>query len=226
MTHVVSTMLFVVQLFAVVLFGMERCVSAEEPNRFEKNIAAFEEKDRQQFPAPGGILFIGSSSIVMWDTSRAFADLPTVNRGFGGSHISDSVHFAERIAIPYKPRLIVFYAGDNDIDAGKSPATLLADYRAFVAKVHAKLPETKIAFISIKPSLKRWAQFEKQSEANALIARFVATDKRLIYIDVVKPMLGADEEPRKERFAADELHLSERGYEVWKEVVGSRLLER
>ena len=95
-------------------------------------------------PEPEGIVFVGSSSIRMWDTARAFPDLKVLNRGFGGSQIADSVRFADRIVVPYKPRLVVFYAGDNDINGKKTAEQVLADYQAFVKKVRAHSPDCKI----------------------------------------------------------------------------------
>ncbi len=105
----------------------------------------------------GGILFVGSSSIVRWDVAKWFPNMPVLNRGFGGSQIADSVHFAERIIVPYRPRTIVFYAGDNDLASGKTPEQVLADFKAFVSKVRASSPEAKIIYVGIKPSIKRWS---------------------------------------------------------------------
>ncbi len=141
-----------------------------DSSRWEKYIARFEAADKKQMPEPGGVLFIGSSSIRMWKTLKQdFAGFSVINRGFGGSQIADSTHFAGRILHPYKPRQIVLYAGDNDVAAGKSPETVLADFQKFVKTVHAKLPEARISFIAIKPSLSRWKLSEKMAKANALV---------------------------------------------------------
>src|SRR5262249_51308029 len=147
-------------------------------------IRAFEAQDRKQAPEPGGVLFLGSSSIRLWETARDFPDTQIINRGFGGSQIADSVHYADRVAIPYKPRLIMFYAGDNDIAAGKSADEVLADFKKFVVKIRASLPETRIAFIAIKPSPMRWKHFDTQCRANELVREFIKSDRRLSYIDV------------------------------------------
>ncbi|MBN1362511.1 MAG: hypothetical protein JW993_18080 [Sedimentisphaerales bacterium] len=128
-----------------------------DPNRFAGEIEAFAQWDSKNAIPADPILFVGSSSIRLWKTHESFPELPIVNRGFGGAHISDVVHFADRIVLPYAPRLIVFYAGDNDVAAGKSASRVLCDYRRFVELVHAKLPETRIIFISIKPSSSRWS---------------------------------------------------------------------
>lgn len=202
-------------LFATRVFAQDTAKAVP----FEKDIAAFEEKDKQKMPEPGGIVFIGSSSIRMWDTANAFPDLKVINRGFGGSQIADSVRFADRIVVPYKPRLVVFYAGDNDINGKKTAEQVLADYQAFVKKVRTGLPETKIAFLSIKPSPSRWTQFDTQKKANALIREFTKSDEHLSFIDVVGPMLGADGQPRPELYKSDRLHMTEEGYAIWNAIV-------
>jgi lysophospholipase L1-like esterase len=182
-------------------------------------IRAFEEQDKKSPPPKNAILFVGSSSIRMWNLPRFFPDIRTINRGFGGSQIADSVEFAPRIVIPCRPKIIVFYAGDNDIAAGKLPKTVFKDFKAFVKVVHRRLPDTRIVFISIKPSIKRWPLVEKMREANKLIRTFIEADKRLVYVDVDKPMLGVDGKPRSELFVADGLHLSDAGYRLWTSLV-------
>jgi lysophospholipase L1-like esterase len=149
--------------------------------------------------------------------------VPTINRGFGGSQIADVVHFVDRIALPYKPRLIVFYAGDNDISSGKSAEQVFADFHAFVRKVQSGLPETRIAFVAIKPSPARWKFFDVQKRTNNQVEEYVKTDRRLSYIDVVKPMLADDGQPRAELFKDDKLHLNEEGYRLWKQIVKPHL---
>src|SRR5690242_4123501 len=105
----------------------------EKPDfsRWEKDIAAFEKSDRDRPPPKNAVLFVGSSSIRLWDLAKSFPDVPTINRGFGGSQLADSVHFAPRIVLPYEPRVVVLYAGDNDLAAGKTPEQVHADFRAF-----------------------------------------------------------------------------------------------
>ena len=201
--------------------------AAETPrkteNRWEPKILQFEAMDRRQFPPQDGILFVGSSSIVGWDLAKCFPDLPAINRGFGGSQISDSVTYAGRIVLPYRPKIIVFYAGDNDVAAGKSPRQVLADYREFVAKVHQGLPETRIVYIAIKPSIRRWKLVDKMREANALIEAVAAKDGRLTFVDVDKPMIGDDGKPRGEIFKPDGLHLNPEGYRLWSDLVRPHL---
>lgn len=186
-----------------------------KPDQWAAAIDAFAQADRESPPPTGGVVFVGSSSIRLWDLSAAFPGLPVVNRGFGGSQISDSVRHVDRLVLKHRPKTVVLYAGDNDISAGKSPAQVLADFTAFVSKVHAALPATRIAFVGIKPSVARWKLVAQVREANALIRAACDKDDRLGFIDVDGPMLGYDGKPRADLFVADGLHLSPKGYALW-----------
>ncbi|GAC1479887.1 MAG: SGNH/GDSL hydrolase family protein [Gemmatimonadaceae bacterium] len=191
---------------------------AREP--WAEDIAAFEAADRRAPPPPHGVLFVGSSSIRLWPSLTSdFPGVDVVQRGFGGSELGDVVHFAPRIVLPYKPRLIVLYAGDNDIAEGKSPEDVFRSYEAFVALVRRELPEARIAWIAIKPSGARWGLVDKMRAANALVKRRVATDPHLLYVDVFTPMLDGDGLPREELFVADRLHMNARGYALWRELI-------
>jgi lysophospholipase L1-like esterase len=192
--------------------------SAQE-DRWEKNIAAFEAADAKEAPEKGGTVFIGSSSIVMWNTSASFPDYVTTNRGFGGSEVADSLRYADRILIPYEPKLVFLYAGDNDISRGKTPQQVFTDYKAFAALVHEALPKTEIQFVAIKPSLARWHLVKPMREANALIREFSKRYTYLGYVDVDAPMLGEDGKPRKELFVDDGLHMSQEGYAIWNKLM-------
>jgi len=191
-----------------------------DPARFEKEIAAFEATDKTTKPPRRPIVFVGSSSIRKWTTlAEDFPKHKVMNRGFGGSHISDSIAFADRIVTPYKPSMVFMYAGDNDIGAGKSPEQVLADFKTFVGKVHAADKKVQIRYIAIKPSLKRWNLVEPIKVANKLIAEYCASDKRLGYIDIFTPMLGADGKPVPELFVKDGLHMTPEGYAIWTGVI-------
>lgn len=183
---------------------------------FEADIEKFEAADRINPPKPGGILFIGSSSIVRWTTlSTGFPGYNVINRGFGGSSISDSVRYADRIATPYKPKFIVFFAGTNDINDGKSAETVFHDYQAFVGEVRAKLPGERILFISITPAPSRQAKWPVMKEANRLIHDFCSHDKNLLYLDEWNQFLTPEQGPRPELFVQDQLHMNPSGYAIW-----------
>lgn len=198
--------------------------STNSPARWEKEIAAFEAADRTNPPPANAILFLGSSSIRLWKTlAEDFAGRPVINRGFGGSYVADSTAFVDRIVLPYRPRQIVFYAGDNDLAGGKSPAQVETDFQQFVSTVHRTLPQCGIAFIAIKPSPARWSLVNQQKEANERVRRFTQPDQRLAFIDVFTPMLASDGQPRAELFAADKLHLNAEGYRLWRTLVRPHL---
>jgi len=208
-------------LVAVTSGGLALAAEARAPkeNRWEPKIRQFEEQDKKEMPPAGGILFVGSSSIVGWKVDECFPGLPVINRGFGGSQIADSVHFADRIVLPYRPKIVVLYAGDNDVASGKSPDRALRDYRQFVQKVHAGLPETRIVFVAIKPSIRRWNLVDKMRDANGLIRAAAEKDERLVYVDVDGPTIGDDGKPRPELFKPDGLHLNAQGYKLWSALV-------
>ena len=162
---------------------------------------------------------MGSSSIRLWNVKESFPGLPVVRRGFGGSQLADSVRYAGRIVVPCKPRMVVLYAGDNDIASGKSPEEVSRDFGRFVAVVRGALPETRIVYISIKPSIQRWHLAAAMRRANALIQAMVKEDPALGFVDVWPAMLGEDGRPRRDLLAEDGLHLNAEGYRLW-----SRLL--
>jgi lysophospholipase L1-like esterase len=194
------------------------------PEKWESEIAQIEKKHPAKPDEKGGIIFIGSSSIRMWSSlAQDFPKHRVANHGFGGSMISDSVQFADRIVIPYEPRLIVLYAGGNDINAGKTPETVAADFRAFVEKVRAKLPDVEIAYISIAPNPSRWKQVEEVKRANALNAEFCAKTPKMKFIDVFTHMLGPDGQPLPDIYLPDNLHMNPKGYAIWKDIVGPYL---
>lgn len=184
---------------------------------------AFEKADKEAPPPKGGLVFIGSSSIRRWDLAKSFPDLGAVNRGFGGSQIADSIRYADRILLPLEPRTVVLYAGDNDINAGKSAKHVVSDFKTFAAAVHRALPKTRILFIAIKPSLKRWHLIETIREANRRIETLCEADERLELIDIDGPMLGLDDKPRPELFVQDGLHLSALGYAIWTQFLKPQL---
>ena len=192
--------------------------------KWESEIKAFEATDRTNPPPRNAIVFVGSSSIRLWKTlARDFPEYNVINRGFGGSAIADSVAFAERIVLPYRPRMVVLYAGDNDIAGGKPPEQVAADFKVFVQKIQTALPKSRIAFIAIKPSPSRWNLVENIKATNRMIETFCRQDERLIYIDVFRPMLGADGRPRAELFVEDRLHMNAAGYALWTELIKPRL---
>jgi lysophospholipase L1-like esterase len=190
---------------------------------YEKEIAAFEARDRTNPPPTGCIVFVGSSSIRGWSSLKAdFPGFPVVNRGFGGSQLADSVNFAERIITPYQPRQVVIYAGGNDLNAGKSPEIVYGDFVALVTKLRAQLPKTRLAYISVAPSPSRWGQLEKIKRLNALVEKY-CRGHHVDFINVFPLLLGSAGQPRPELYVADQLHMNAKGYAIWKTAVAPYL---
>jgi lysophospholipase L1-like esterase len=193
-------------------------------NKWETEIKKFEASDRQNPPPKDAVMFIGSSSIRLWQSlEQDFPGTKVINRGFGGSEIADSTYYVDRIVIPQRPKMVVLYAGDNDLFSGKTPQQVFEDYKTFVGRIHQNLPKTKIAFISIKPSPARASLLQSMKDANTLIKAYATHDKRLIYIDVFTPMLGKDGSPRPELFGPDRLHMNSAGYDLWKSVIAPNI---
>jgi lysophospholipase L1-like esterase len=211
-------------LLLAALLVLPRLAFADEPaaapDKWEKAIEDFEAEDEKSPPAADAVLFVGSSSIRLWDLKASFPGLATINRGFGGSQMSDVVKYAGRIVTPYKPRAIVLYEGDNDLAAKETPAQVAADFEAFLKLVRAELPTTPVVVIGCKPSPKRWAIIEQQRELNRLLAERCKDDGHATFVDVEKPMLNAEGQPRAELFREDMLHLNAEGYALWTSLVG------
>ena len=203
--------------FISALLGAAAPASAQPQGdpRYEKEVAAFEAQDRANPPPRGQIVFVGSSTIVDWDPIRYFPDLKIINRGLWGSALIDTVRLVDRIVLPYEPRLVVIYAGDNDIDAGFTSEDVAIQVERFAKAVHAKLPQTRIVFIGIKPSPSRWLTIDRARTTNEMIRDVCSRDDRLAYLDIDGVMLGWDEKPRRELYLSDGLHLSPQGYQLW-----------
>ncbi|MBB4079542.1 lysophospholipase L1-like esterase [Lewinella aquimaris] len=196
-------------------------LTAQDATRFESSIQAFEAADEVEPVAPGVILFVGSSSIVKWNTVAE--DLPghrVLNRGFGGSEFSDLLYYADRVIYPYQPSVVFVYEGDNDIAAGDSPKEVLKQakkLRKLIAKNVGK--DVPVVFISPKPSVARWALKEKYEDANARLRTYTEKTDHTYYADVWTPALQANGEVRDDIFIADNLHMNEAGYDIWRAVI-------
>lgn len=203
-------------LLCICVVSLAQDKPAENPaERWEKTIRQFEQWDSKNTFPSDAVLFVGSSSIRMWPTAECFEEFAVINRGFGGSQISEVNYFAGRIVLRYEPKVIVFYAGDNDVAAGKNSKRVFDDYKKFVKLVHEKLPETRIIYVGIKPSTSRWSLWPVMNEANMMIKDFSVKDGRLFYFDSASPLLDANGKPDTAFFLKDQLHLNDKGYEAW-----------
>lgn len=198
-----------------------------DPARWREEIDRLTQSDLTSPPTRGGIVFVGSSSIRLWTTlQQDFPGLNVINRGFGGSCLEDSIFYLDRLVLPHQPRVVVLYAGENDLTGGMAPEKVAADYARFRERIHAALPGTRIVYLSCKPSPSRRQHLEKFRQANALIAAACAGDPLCTFVDVHAAMLGADGQPRPELFADDRLHLNRAGYAIWARLLTPVLQEQ
>lgn len=199
-----------------------------DPTRFEAEIEAFRGWDQKNAVPSDGVLFVGSSTIRLWNTAERFPNLAIINRGFGGSHISDVNHYIRDVALKYRPATVVFYAGDNDVNDGKTVDQVLEDYREFVRQVVSVRPDVRIHFLAIKPSPSRGAKWNTMRLVNERVAAFSAGYNtsgaaRLHVIDVASPMLTRDGQTQAGLYVDDGLHLSVAGYDMWTRIVSEAL---
>lgn len=195
--------------------------------KWQKELNAFDAADRERLPAAGGVLFVGSSTIRMWPhIAQDFPQQPVViNRGFGGSTMEDASLFVQDLVVRYKPRLVLVYAGDNDLAENRTPMQVLESFARFANTVRTELPDTRIAYISIKPSPSREKLMAQMRETNNAIAAYLRRMPNTEFIDVYTPMLGTDGRPRPELFRADQLHMTDEGYRLWQSLIASHLAE-
>ncbi|NJK81291.1 MAG: GDSL family lipase [Chloroflexaceae bacterium] len=187
---------------------------------YEPEVRALEQR-RAGYPTPpGAVLFYGSSSIRLWDTlAEDFAAIQPINLGFGGSTLEACAWFLQRLVVPYAPRTLVVYAGDNDLGDGKPPEQVLGYFRALVTQLDQSLPNTMLAFLSIKPSPARQYLIDQIRLTNRLIRRELDERPHSYYIDLFQPMMNGDGRPLPNLYAEDGLHLSAEGYQMWREII-------
>jgi lysophospholipase L1-like esterase len=191
-----------------------------DPHRFDKEIENFQYWDSKNAIPENHVLFVGSSSIRMWKSAESFPDLPVVNRGFGGAHISDMIYFKEPILLKYgAPACIVMFCGGNDVAGGKPAEQVLGDFKTWWSIIQDNFPETPLVFIPIKPCPSRWDIWQEENKVNMAVLELSKSDKKLYYADTATPMLKTGQPPAEDLFIKDLLHLSDKGYEMWTAVV-------
>lgn len=210
----------------VAAWGWRVATQPPDVGQYESAVRTFDIADRQNPPPQEGIVCLGSSSIGGWqETVAADLDpLKVVTRGLPGGTMADAVRYVDRLVLRYRPRAVVVYNGDNDIAEGATPMQVRDSFNAFTAAVHAKLPETRVYVISIKPSPGRWHLWPRMAKTNALLREACARDTRLAYVDVASKMLDGRGRCREEFFRADRIHMNAKGYHVWGETLRPVLL--
>ena len=188
--------------------------------KWEETIQKFEAADASDMPGPGVILFTGSSSIAMWKgLEEAFPEHAVLNRGFGGSEFSDLLYYTDRIVYPYQPSKIFIYEGDNDLAAGESLESIMSEAKRLREEIRRELPNTSVIFIAAKPSLSRWHLKEKYEALNKALKEYAEETEKTEFADVWTAMMGSDGKVREDLFLEDDLHMNEKGYEIWKKVL-------
>jgi len=216
---------------ALAWFASAQLVTAQEypdPLRFEADIQTFEQQDKVARPPEGAIVLTGSSSIARWNNqaAAALAPLTVIPRGFGGSVMHDLLHYLDRVALVYKPRAILIYEGDNDtgLEAPIPNEAILSDLRKIIARIHEKLPATRIYVLSIKPSVLRRARWPVAQQVNAGYRDIAAQDPLVYYVDIATPLLNKDGTVMTDIFVADNLHLNDLGNAIWGAMIKAALM--
>jgi lysophospholipase L1-like esterase len=196
---------------------------------FYSDIQSFKKQDSAHFPVKNAILFVGSSSFTKWtDVQNYFPQYTIINRGFGGSSLPDVIHFANDIIIPYQPKQIIIYCGENDLagaDKIVNGKVVLSRFTQLFTLIRKQLPKVAIAFVSMKPSPSRQHLLPKMTEGNSLIKKYLAKQKNTAYIDVYHKMFKPDGTIMNDIFSEDKLHMNAKGYAIWQKVITPFLLK-
>ena len=194
-----------------------------DPLRFQKEIKRFSWQDAKNSYPGQGVLFVGSSSIYAWKTAQAFPGLPIINRGFGGSQLSDLNYYFEVVVRQYNPAKIICYCGENDVAEKKNRSQILADFKTFSSRIRSELPDTVLLFLAIKPNPLRWKMWERMAETNRAIKNYCQSSGLCIFLDTATPLLNVKGVPDKNLFAGDGLHLNSVGYAIWNHILAPYL---
>ena len=196
-------------------------------NQYDGEIATFHKKDVAAPPPKNAVLFVGSSTFRKWTTmEKDFSTHAVINRGFGGSTFPDVIHFANEIILPYQPKQVLIYCGDNDLASSDSvtPAVVLRRFKELFAIIRTGLPDAQIAFVSIKPSPSRARLMPRIVKSNKLIKKFLRKKKNTKFINTYDAMLGSDGQPMPDIFIEDKLHMNAKGYAIWQKIIEPYLL--
>lgn len=190
------------------------------PERFEEAIQKFEQMDKENPPQEGAILLVGSSSFTIWkDVGDYFPNQKLINRGFGGSHFSDVIYFADRVIFPYKPSKIFIYEGDNDVASGDSPKVIMKDVKMLREMIRKELPGVPVVFLSAKPSIRRSHLKKDFKKFNKKLEKWAQKEDLTMFADVYSAMVDEDGNVYNDIFLEDDLHMNAKGYEIWKTVL-------
>ncbi|HTE08992.1 MAG TPA: GDSL-type esterase/lipase family protein [Flavitalea sp.] len=201
--------------------------SQNSSDPFKPEIDAFKAADKKSFPPSNAILFIGSSSFTMWtDVQTYFPGYTIINRGFGGSGLNDVIKYAQDIILPYHPKQVVIYCGENDVATGTVTATdVLQRFTQLFNIIRNKMPEASVVYVSMKPSPSREKFMPIFEDGNKMIREFLSGYPKTGFVDVYHLMLTADGKTRPELYRDDQLHMKPEGYAIWKQAILPFLLK-
>ena len=206
-------------LTVLLLSGMYSPLLAQDPLRFEKQVADIKE-EYANISKEDLILFTGSSSIRGWkDLPDYFPDHNLMNAGFGGSHTSDLLYYLDELVVQFQPKKVFIYEGDNDISSGKPTEEIMDNTKKIVDKLQASLPGVKILLISAKPSISRWHLKDQYLDFNKHLRKYSRSTKNVKYVNIWDIMMDKDKKPRADIFLEDDLHMNKAGYDLWAKVV-------
>ncbi len=208
-------------------FFVATTVRAQQTPHFWNEICAFKASDIATPPPQHAILFVGSSSFRMWhDVQVAFPGYQIINRGFGGSQLTDVIRYFYDIILPYHPKQIVIYCGENDlVEKGITAVDVNKRFQTLFCMIRKNLPDAIVDFVSIKPSPSREAVRDQVVAANQMIKNFITSQSKARYIDVYLKMLDENGNVMSDIFKSDMLHLNEKGYAIWQKAILPYLLK-
>ncbi len=219
--------------FALILLGLivSCSIHAAEypsPDRWKYTMGGFALEDEIIGERPGAIVATGSSSMRFWDhrIHQDLAPLTIISRGFGGSNMNDVLTFLDTLVLKHKPRAVMIYEGDNDVAQGVPVETILKTFESAVQRIHTQDDAIRIYLFSVKPSISRKEMWPTMLEVNAGLEEMAKADQRIIYVDVASPMLKPDGSMIEDLFVADQLHMNQKGYDLWRNAVAPILIGR
>ncbi|CAF1079666.1 unnamed protein product [Didymodactylos carnosus] len=192
---------------------------------FESELLEFDRDLSRSSLPQNAVAFYGSSSIRMWTTlANDFSSISVINRGFGGSTLKECVHQFKRVVYPLDPKVLLVYAGENDIADNQTSEQVFASFNSFVQIARQMLgDQIPIGFISIKPSPSRIQFITQVRQTNEMIERTISSMNDVTYIDVFNLMVDTNGNPLESLFSDDRLHMNAKGYQIWTKVVSDYL---
>lgn len=212
-------------LFLLAFTGLLSAAEPLKPDRFEATIAKFEAEQAANPSPKNGNVFIGSSSIRLWNLAEAFPEQPCINYGFGGAVMEEVARYAPRLLPACQPRRVIVYAGDNDLARGVEPKEVVADFDELVDFLAETVPSAEVIILAVKPSPLRWTLREQYLETNELFREIADSNPRVKYADTWSVLLDDNGEPKAEYYQRDKLHLTPEGYAAWNKVVEPMLVD-